>query len=69
MEMRHIIGNHKQSIVYNDRWFEIVKHCVVALTMELHPRWRKYLEGHVGWFLSTQGLTYNPKTLLICLAK
>ena len=21
-----------------------------ALTMELYPRLRKYLEGHVGWF-------------------
>ena len=67
--MIYIIANHKQSIVYNDRWFEIVKHCVATLTMELYPHWKKYLEGHVGWFLSTQGLTYNPKTLLIFLAE
>ena len=48
MAMIYIIGNHKQCIVYNDCWFEFVKHFATVLTMELYPRWRKYLEGHVG---------------------
>ena len=65
----YIIGNHKQCIVYNDHWFEFVKHCVAALAMELYPRWRKIFRRTRGMVLSTQGLTYNSKTLLICFAE
>ena len=47
----HNMGNH---IVYNDQWFDC-KTFAVALTMELYPRRRKYLEGHMGWFYPHKG--------------
>ena len=47
MAMIYIIGNHKQSIVYNDQWFDCKSLCCSA-DYRTYPRWRNYLERHVG---------------------
>ena len=60
MEMIYIIGNHKQSIVYNDQWFDYKSFCYNADYGTL-PTMEKLFGKTGGIVLSTHWLTYNSK--------